>query len=120
MTPSFVFKKGKDNKNLFLVTGTPGGSRIITTTLQIILNVIDHQMNIASATHAPRIHHLWLPDEIRYERELGADTIKLLQNKGHKLAPHPTMGSAQSILIIDKELFGASDPRTPTGNVAGF
>ena len=64
MSPTIVLKDGKP----FLVTGSPGGSRIITTTLQVIMNVIDHGMNIAEATFAPRIHHQWLPDELRVEQ----------------------------------------------------
>ena len=63
MSPTIVLKDSK----VFLVTGSPGGSRIITTVAQIISNVIDHNMNIAEATHAPRFHHQWLPDELRIE-----------------------------------------------------
>ena len=72
MSPTIVLKDGKP----FLVTGSPGGSRIITTTLQLIMNVIDHGMNLAEATYAPRIHHQWLPDELRAERGLSPDTIR--------------------------------------------
>jgi gamma-glutamyltranspeptidase/glutathione hydrolase len=64
MTPTLVLHKGKP----FLATGSPGGSHIITTTLQIIVNVIDHDLNLASATGAPRVHHQWMPDEVRVER----------------------------------------------------
>ena len=67
MSPTLVLKDGQP----FLVTGSPGGSRIITTTLQMIMNVIDHGMNVAEATHAPRIHHQWLPDELRVEEGLS-------------------------------------------------
>ena len=63
MAPTIVLQDGAP----FLVTGSPGGPRIITTTLQIIMNVIDHGMNIAEATYAPRVHHQWLPDELRIE-----------------------------------------------------
>ena len=70
MTPTIVLKNGKP----FLVTGSPGGSRIITATLQIIINVIDRGMNIAEAVAAPRIHHQWLPDEVRARtRRAGRD-----------------------------------------------
>ena len=69
MAPTIVLAEG----NRFLVTGSPGGPRIITTTLQIIMNVIDHGMNIAEATYAPRVHHQWLPDELRIE-EVSAPT----------------------------------------------
>ncbi len=67
MTPTIVMKDGKP----YLVTGSPGGSRIITTVLQIILNVLDHEMNVAEAVSAPRIHHQWLPDEVFAEKTLS-------------------------------------------------
>lgn len=109
MSPTLVMKDGE----VFLVTGSPGGSRIITTTLQIIMNVIDHGMNIAEASVAPRIHHQWLPDEIRIEDGISPDTIRLLEQRGHDVNVKNVMGSTQSIMV-DKELgllFGASDPR---------
>lgn len=116
MSPTILLKDGE----LFMVTGTPGGSRIITTTLQVISNVIDHNMNISDATAATRIHHQWLPDAIRIERGLSADTIKLLKDKGHELQIKSTMGSTQSILNTTKGLLGASDPRTPSSLSAGY
>jgi gamma-glutamyltranspeptidase/glutathione hydrolase len=116
MTPTIVLKNGE----LFLVTGTPGGSRIITTTLQIVMNVIDHQMNIAEATNATRIHHQWYPDEIRVERGLSIDTIKLLEAKGHKIDLKASMGSTQSIMKTEQGLFGATDPRSKAGKVSGY
>ena len=85
----------------FLVTGSPGGPRIITTTLQIIMNVIDHGMNIAEATYAPRVHHQWLPDELRIEEGLSPDTIRLLEQKGHDVVVGDAMGSTQSIMVTD-------------------
>lgn len=109
MSPTIVMKDG----DVFLVTGSPGGSRIITTTLQLIMNVVDHGMNIAEASIAPRIHHQWLPDEIRIEDGISPDTINLLEQRGHDVKLKTVMGSTQSI-IVDKEadlLFGASDPR---------
>ena len=96
---------------VFLVTGTPGGSRIITTVLQVILNVIDHGMNIAEAVAAPRIHHQWLPDEVYVERGLSPDTIRLLEARGHNVVVRPTSGSANSILVTPEGLTGAADPR---------
>ena len=81
MSPTIVFRDGR----VLLVTGTPGGSRIITMVLQVILNVIDHQMNIAEAVAAPRIHHQWLPDQVFAERGLSPDTIRLLEARGHKV-----------------------------------
>ena len=116
MSPTIILK---DNR-LFMVTGTPGGSRIITTTLQIISNVIDYKMNIAEATAVPRIHHQWLPDEIRIEQGLSADTLKLLEQKGHAVKQKSTMGSTQSIMKTEQGLFGASDPRTPSSLSLGY
>jgi gamma-glutamyltranspeptidase / glutathione hydrolase len=107
MSPTIVFKDGKP----FLVTGSPGGSRIITTVLQVISNVIDHGMNIAEATEAPRMHHQWLPDEIRIERGFSADTIRLLETRGHKVSLQQTMGSTHSIMVTPAGLEGASDQR---------
>jgi gamma-glutamyltranspeptidase/glutathione hydrolase len=116
MTPTIVLKNGE----LFLVTGTPGGSRIITTTLQIVMNVIDHHMNIAEATNATRIHHQWFPDEIRVERGLSIDTVRLLEAKGHKIHLKNSMGSTQSIMKTEQGLFGATDPRSKAGKVSGY
>ena len=116
MSPTIVLQDGKP----FLVTGSPGGSRIITTTLQIIMNVIDHGMNIAEATHAPRIHHQWLPDELRIEEGLSPDTIALLEQKGHAIAVGAAMGSTQSIMVTEDGLFGSSDPRTPGALTLGY
>ena len=116
MSPTLVFKDGK----LFLATGSPGGSRIITTTLQVILNVVDHGMNIAEATAAPRIHNQWLPDEIRIEEGLSPDTIRLLEARGHKVEVKNAMGSTQSIMLVDGVLAGASDPRRPGALSAGY
>jgi gamma-glutamyltranspeptidase/glutathione hydrolase len=107
MSPTIVLKDGKP----FLVTGSPGGSRIITTTLQIIMNVIDHNMNIQEAVNAVRIHHQWLPDEIRVEEGFSLDTMKLLTEMGHKVVVKETMGAAASILIDKKTLSGGNDPR---------
>jgi gamma-glutamyltranspeptidase/glutathione hydrolase len=116
MSPTIVMK----DKKPFLVTGSPGGSRIITTTLQIIMNVIDHGMNIAAAASAVRIHHQWLPDEIRVEQGLNQDTIRLLEKKGHKVAVRDAMGSTQSIMFRDGRFYGASDPRRPGAMAKGF
>ncbi len=115
MSPTLVFRDGE----LLLVTGSPGGSRIITTTLQIILNVIDHGMNIAEATAAPRVHHQWHPDEIRIEEGLSPDTIRRLEELGHKVVVKNTMGSTQSIMKVGDMLAGASDPRRRGSLTAG-
>ncbi|MDA8693049.1 gamma-glutamyltransferase [Saprospiraceae bacterium] len=116
MTPTIVLKDDKP----FLVTGSPGGSRIITTVLQIILNVIDHDMNISEATHAPRIHHQWYHDVLYYDGFLSIDTKRLLVSKGHTVQRRAAMGSTQSIVIRDGLLFGASDPRRPDGATMGY
>jgi len=107
MSPTIVLRDGR----VVLVTGTPGGSRIITTVLQVLLNVIDHQMNIAEAVAAPRIHHQWLPDLVFTERGLSPDTIRLLEAKGHKLVGTATSGSANSIMVTPDGLAGAADSR---------
>jgi gamma-glutamyltranspeptidase/glutathione hydrolase len=107
MAPTIVFRDGR----VVLVTGTPGGSRIITTVLQVILNVVDHQMNIAEAVAAPRIHHQWLPDRVFAERGLSPDTIRLLEARGHRIVTTATSGSANSILVTADGLTGAADPR---------
>lgn len=116
MSPTIV---KRDDKN-FLVIGTPGGSRIITTTLQVIMNVVDHGLNIQSAVSAPRIHHQWFPDEIRIEQGISADTITSLESRGHSVSQKQSMGAAQSIMIKGKELFGGADPRRSTSLAAGF
>ncbi len=116
MTPTIVFKEDKP----YIVTGSPGGSRIITTVLQIIMNVIDHDMNIAEATHATRIHHQWFPDVLFYEKYFSADTRAALTRKGHTVHPRAAMGSTQSILIKDNQFHGSSDPRRPDGTVMGY
>ncbi len=116
MTPTLVLKDGK----VFLATGTPGGSRIITSVLQILLNVIDHGMNIADASHAPRVHHQWYPDVLFLEKGIGYDTRVLLSQKNHQLQWRNAMGSTQSIMLKDGLLYGASDPRRPDGTTLGF
>lgn len=118
MSPTIVMKDGK----VFLVTGSPGGSRIITTTLQVIMNVIDHGMNIAEATQAPRIHHQWLPDELRVEQGISADTKAILRAKGHDIVVKRTMGAVQSIMVDPETglLLGATDLRRTGSSVEGY
>ncbi|OWF29810.1 gamma-glutamyltransferase, partial [Escherichia coli] len=117
MSPTIVVKDGKT----WLVTGSPGGSRIITTVLQMVVNSIDYGMNVAEATNAPHFHHQWLPDELRVEKGFSPDTIKLLEAKGQKVALKEAMGSTQSIMIgPDGELYGASDPRSVDDLTAGY
>lgn len=117
MSPTIVVKDGKT----WLVTGSPGGSRIITTVLQMVVNTIDFGMNVAEATNAPRFHHQWLPDELRVEKGFSPDTRKLLEQKGQKVALKEAMGSTQSIMVgPDGELYGASDPRSVDDLTAGY
>lgn len=116
MSPTLVFKDSKP----YIVTGSPGGSRIITTVTQIISNVIDHDMNIAEATHAPRIHDQWLPDEIRVEKALNIDTVKKLESMGHTVSPKSAMGSTQSIMMTPNGVYGSSDPRIVDAAVVGY
>jgi len=115
MTPTMIFKNGKP----YVVTGSPGGSRIITTVLQVLINVMDHKMNIAAAVNAPRAHHQWLPDQLELEPGFSPDTIKLLKAKGQNVQMGKTMGSVQSIMFDNGLFYGVSDPRRPdAGTVA--
>ena len=108
MSPTLVLKDGK----LLIATGSPGGSTIISTVLQIILNVIDHGLNVAEAENAPRAHDQLWPDELRIERGMSPDTILLLEAMGHKVVLRNAMGSANTIVRTpDGELEGASDLR---------
>jgi gamma-glutamyltranspeptidase/glutathione hydrolase len=116
MTPTIVMKDSQP----YLVTGSPGGSQIITSVLQVILNAIAHKMNIAAATNAMRIHHQWLPDELRVEQGLNGDTIQLLTEKGHKVVVKEAMGSTQSIMRVGNSFQGASDPRRRGALTLGY
>src|SRR6202040_2464900 len=107
MAPTLVFRDGE----LELVTGSPGGSRIITIVTEIILDIVDFGMNIAEATEAVRVHHQWLPDELQVERGLNPDTIRLLEALGYSVAVHDAWGSAQSIFRENGVLMGAADTR---------
>jgi gamma-glutamyltranspeptidase/glutathione hydrolase len=116
MAPTMVFRDGE----LELVTGSPGGSRIITIVTQIILDIVDFGMNLAEATEAVRVHHQGLPDELQVERGLNRDTIRLLQALGHKVVVHDAWGSAQSVLRVDGVLMGAADTRQRGTLAAGY
>ena len=108
MSPTLVFKDGQ----LEIATGSPGGSRIITTVLQILVNVIDHGLNVAEAENAPRAHDQGFPEELRIERGISADTIRMLEAMGHRVVVHESMGSANTIArASDGTLTGASDLR---------
>jgi gamma-glutamyltranspeptidase / glutathione hydrolase len=119
MTPTIVVKDGK----LSLVVGSPGGPTIINTVLQTILNVTVHGMNVQRAVAAPRIHHQWLPDEVRFEPlGLNADTRAVLEKLGHRFATRAsTMGSCHAVMA-DPEAghrLAGVDPRTPDAGAAG-
>ncbi len=104
-----------------LVTGSPGGSRIITTVVQIVSNVIDHGLNVAEAENAPRVHDQLWPDEVRIERGISPDTVKLLEAMGHKVVLREAMGSANTIARApDGTLTGASDLRQRGTLAAGY
>jgi gamma-glutamyltranspeptidase/glutathione hydrolase len=116
MSPTIVLKDGKP----WLVTGSPGGSRIITTTMETVIDHIDFGMNPAEAAALPRVHHQWTPDELRVEKGLSPDTIRLLEQMGHKVAVKPTMGRTQTIQLREDGLYGYSDPRNPDGMTLGY
>ena len=132
MTPTIVLKDGKP----VLVVGAPGGSRIITTVLEVIVNVIDHGMTLQQAVDAPRIHHQWMPDTLAGEPyALSADTVKALTGMGYKvvaLEPWGAGNAAEAIGIAPVDaaaakalgfvrpgrLYGANDSRAPAGSAA--
>jgi gamma-glutamyltranspeptidase / glutathione hydrolase len=116
MTPTIVLKNGKP----VLVTGAPGGSRIITSVLQVILNTIDFDMDLAHAVAAPRVHHQWLPDEVVVENSLPVASIRALEDLGDKVRIGPTSGSANSIAVAGKKLFGAADTRARGAAADGY
>ena len=106
--PTIVMKDGKP----WIVTGTPGGSTIITSVVQVLVNVIDHGMNIAEATHQPRIYQ-GASDTLRVEPNFNPDTVAALKAMGHPITSDETMGSEQSIMIEKGLFLGAADPRRP-------
>ncbi|AVX39238.1 gamma-glutamyltransferase [Yersinia massiliensis] len=140
MSPTLVTKDGKT----FMVLGSPGGSRIITITLQTALNVIDHGMAPQEAVDAPRIHHQWLPDEVYYEqRGVSADSLNLLKTMGYKMVEQNPWGATELILVglagvegvvpansgndsavsgkvREGYLYGANDVRRPAGAAIGY
>ncbi|MEA2884532.1 MAG: gamma-glutamyltranspeptidase / glutathione hydrolase [Bradyrhizobium sp.] len=115
MAPTIVLKDGRP----VLVTGSPGGSRIISSVLQVIVNVLDYQMDVAAAVAAPRLHHQWLPDEVRVERGFADDAIAALKAMGHVIGAPLGQTSANSIAVTPTGLLGAPDPRTRGSEAAG-
>jgi gamma-glutamyltranspeptidase/glutathione hydrolase len=120
MTPTFVVRP---DGTLYFALGSPGGTTIPNTVLQVISNVIDHGMNLQEAIDAPRLHHQWVPDEIRDEpRGLSGDTRRALEARGHKFTTTlENMGDVQGIMIEEKTnvRLGASDARQD-GAAIGF
>jgi len=116
MTPTLILKDGQP----VLVTGSPGGARIITTVLQTVTNTIDFGMNPHEAAATPRFHHQWTPDELRIEKGFSNDTLTLLRQWGHNVVVKPAMGRTQTIQLKDGMLYGASDPRNPDGLTLGY
>ena len=140
MAPTIVTKDGK----VFLVVGSPGGSRIITTTLETAINIIDFGMAPQQAVDAPRVHHQWLPDEVYYEPfGISPDTLKLLTAMGHKMVEQTPWGATELIevglpgLAADASsnsgndsavsgkvrvgyFYGANDERRPAGEALGY
>jgi gamma-glutamyltranspeptidase/glutathione hydrolase len=108
MTPTILLKDGKP----VLVTGSPGGSRIITTVLQVIVNAIDRHMDIAAAVSEPRIHNQWMPDQVSIEPAVTSDLADALRKFGDTVVTQRPFGSANSIMVTPKGIMGAPDPRT--------
>jgi gamma-glutamyltranspeptidase/glutathione hydrolase len=110
MTPVIVFRDGKP----WFATGSPGGARIISTVLQMVVNVVDHDMGIAEASAAPRLHHQWFPDEVLLERGYSPDTVRILKRRGHQVQSTGSLyTSLQTVGFSDGWILGASDPRRP-------
>ena len=123
MTPLFVMKDGE----VILATGSPGGSTIITSVLQVALNVMEWEMNLAEATHRGRIHHQWLPDHVTTEPSINPDTVKLLQDMGH-VFPVTDIGEVKKTILgrvnsVGRDasgfIAGAADPRGPKSAAIG-
>lgn len=112
MSPTILLKDG----SVYLVTGSPGGSTIITTVLRVITGVIDHRLDVAQAVLLPRVHHQWMPDEVRAEgalmRMMTSEQLRAFEAYGHRINPFPfNIGAANSILVTPGGIAGVSDPR---------
>lgn len=115
ITPLIVFKDEKP----WLVTGTPGGGYIIATMAQLLVNVIDHKLNIAEAAMRPRINQSGIDGPLELEEGIPQDLVPLLEAKGHKVTKSMTMGSTQSIMIENGLFYGAADTRRPDAIAVG-
>jgi len=116
MTPTIVLKNGRS----VLVTGSPGGSRIISTVLQVIVNAIDFQMPIDQAVSTPRLHHQWQPDEVAVEPGIAPDVLDALARRGHNVVPTPPQTAANSIAVTVDGYVGAADRRTRGSLATGY
>ncbi len=119
MSPTIVAKDGVP----IMAIGTPGGKTIITTTMQVILNVLDHGLDIGEAIEAGRIHHRWLPDYTRFEKPgFSPDTVRLYEALGHEVRFQGGMGSAMGVYHdLENDVYlGAADSRSPDGGAAGY
>jgi gamma-glutamyltranspeptidase/glutathione hydrolase len=116
MTPIIVF----DAEGPYLLTGSPGGSRIISTNLQLLVNVLEHGMNIADASAVARLHHQWQPDQLQVESGFGPDAIAILRARGHDVRFSAAMGSLQTVMFKDGLFYGYSDPRRPGASSLGY
>ncbi|MCW5983148.1 MAG: gamma-glutamyltransferase [Bryobacteraceae bacterium] len=115
MTPTIVLRDGR----LFMTLGAPGGSRIITGVMQVLLNALDFGMNVQDAVNRPRFHHQWKPDELYMEEGFSPDTIALLRGRGHKVASTAGVALVEAIQVKADRLEGATDPRGH-GKAAGY
>jgi gamma-glutamyltranspeptidase/glutathione hydrolase len=116
MTPTIVLKDGKP----FLITGSPGGSRIISAVLQVIVNAIDFHLPIDQAVSAPRLHHQWQPDEVDVEPGFASDVLDALAKRGHTIVPTAPFASTNSIEVTPQGYVGAADRRTRGSLAAGY
>jgi gamma-glutamyltranspeptidase / glutathione hydrolase len=117
MTPTIVLKDGRP----WLVTGSPGGSRIITTVLQVLMNVVDRKLPITEAVAAPRLHHQWLPDVVVVEPGFDPALLSALEARGqHVVGSDARWSSANSIMVTEEGLVGAADNRTRGALASGY
>jgi gamma-glutamyltranspeptidase/glutathione hydrolase len=119
MTPTLMMK----NNKVMMVVGGPGGPRIITSTLEAILNVIDYKMNIQAAVDAPRFHHQWLPDSIDVEPGVfSKDAMEKMTEMGYQFSPHDSWGAVEAIYVdpATKVIYGGSDKRRLAGKAVGY
>src|SRR5262249_56167378 len=116
VAPTIVLKDGK----VALVTGSPGGSTIITTVLQVLSNVVDQHMSIIDAVAAPRLHQQWLPDAVFAEERVPAELVQSLESRGNTVIRRSRWGSANSIEVTPQGFAGAADPRTRGSLATGY